>query len=257
MAHSNWTREQLLVAFKLYCRTPFGRLHRHNPDIIELSQKIGRSPSAIAMKCCNFASFDPVQQARNVKGLGNTSRADREIWEEHHTNSTKFVLETEAAFQEVMQRQSDYHELPIEEEILSILGSTERSAMRKYRIVQGNFRAAVLTSYEFRCAICNLNLPQLINASHIIPWSKNEERRADPTNGLSLCALHDRAFDRGLLTLDEAFCVVVSSRANVETSSHLQTVTFAEAEGKPITMPVRFSPDQVALEYHRTNIFRS
>ena len=48
-------------------------------------------------------------------------------------------------------------------------------------------------------------VPELLNASHIIPWSKDIARRADPCNGIALNALYDRAFDRGLITFDESF----------------------------------------------------
>ena len=60
MTHgSRWTREQLLVAFALYCRLPFGRLHYRNPEIIRFAEAIGRTPSALAMKLTNIASLDP------------------------------------------------------------------------------------------------------------------------------------------------------------------------------------------------------
>jgi hypothetical protein len=72
----------LLIAFRLYCRTQFGRLHYRNPAIIELAPLLARTPSAVAMKACNFASLDPVQRARHIAALGNVSRADRALWEE-------------------------------------------------------------------------------------------------------------------------------------------------------------------------------
>ena len=55
----NWTSEQLKLAFAFYCHTPFGKLDRKNPQIIELAKLIGRTPSALAMKLVNFASLDP------------------------------------------------------------------------------------------------------------------------------------------------------------------------------------------------------
>jgi len=55
---ARWTREQLIATLDLYCRTPFGRLHRINPDVVTLAEAIGRTPSAVAMKLVNFASFD-------------------------------------------------------------------------------------------------------------------------------------------------------------------------------------------------------
>lgn len=59
MAQSNrWTREQLLAAFALHCRLPFGEFHQHNPEIIALATVIERTPSAVAMKLSNFASLD-------------------------------------------------------------------------------------------------------------------------------------------------------------------------------------------------------
>jgi len=55
---SPWSRDELLVAFRLYCRTPFGKLHQNNPKIIEMSRVLGRTRSAMGMKACNFASLE-------------------------------------------------------------------------------------------------------------------------------------------------------------------------------------------------------
>jgi hypothetical protein len=54
-----WTRNELIVAFNLYCKMRFGQLHRRNPQVIQLANQLGRTPSAVAMKLCNFAAFDP------------------------------------------------------------------------------------------------------------------------------------------------------------------------------------------------------
>ncbi len=64
-----WTREHFLIALNLYYKLPFGKLHRGNPIIIESAKKMGRTPNSLAMKLCNFASLDPVQLARGVRGL--------------------------------------------------------------------------------------------------------------------------------------------------------------------------------------------
>ncbi len=70
-----WTREHFLIALNLYCKLPFGKLDQRNPIIKEVSAKMGRTPSSLAMKLSNFASLDPVQQARGIKGLsGATNR---------------------------------------------------------------------------------------------------------------------------------------------------------------------------------------
>ncbi len=45
-----WTREHFLIALNLYCKLPFGKLHKGNPIIMEVAQKMGRTPSSLAMK---------------------------------------------------------------------------------------------------------------------------------------------------------------------------------------------------------------
>ena len=77
-----WTRQQLLAAFALYCRLPFGRLHRGNSEIIRVATAIGRSPSALAMKLTNIASLDPAITATGRAGLTGASAADRQMWQE-------------------------------------------------------------------------------------------------------------------------------------------------------------------------------
>lgn len=41
--------------------------------------------------------------------------------------------------------------------------------------------------------------PRLLIASHIVPWSKDKTNRLNPSNGLCLSAIHDRAFDQGFI----------------------------------------------------------
>lgn len=249
-----WTRKQLLIAFRLYCRTAFGRLHGRNPEIIKLAAQIGRTPSALAMKACNFASLDPRQQQRRIQALGNVSRADREMWSEFVANPEAMAEAAEAAFAELGG------DAPVGEDQISIesqlpAGPTEIQTIVRVRRVQSFFRATVLTSYEGRCAITGLADRALLNASHIIPWSQSVERRADPRNGICLNALLDRAFDRGLITFDEDLRTVVSSRLRDVAAQAPMAWPLREIEGKPLQMPIRFEPDPEAIRYHRETIF--
>ncbi len=82
----SWTNDELMIAMNLYCKLPFGQLRHGNPLIIEVAQKLGRTPSSLSMKLCNLASLDPYHQARGIKGLSSTSRADREIWNEFNSD---------------------------------------------------------------------------------------------------------------------------------------------------------------------------
>ncbi len=252
MTGENWTRDQLLVALSLYLRTPFGKLHARNPEIIALAGRIGRSPSAVAMKCCNFASLDATHSARGVKGLGNASAADKEAWNAFLSNPVSFVEQMETAKMKLCAEPvAPPEEIPSDEPN----GPTEKFSVQKVRLIQSFFRATVLTSYDSSCAICGINLPELVVASHIIPWSQNVIRRADPTNGIALCALHDQAFDRGLLTIGRDFAVVISKRMAYEPCSKMHRMALLDIEGTRITLPSRFWPDAAALEYHRKFVF--
>jgi hypothetical protein len=61
-----WTHVELLIAMNLYCKLPFGQLDHRNSLIIEVAQKLGRTPSSLSMKLCNLASLDPRLQARGI-----------------------------------------------------------------------------------------------------------------------------------------------------------------------------------------------
>ena len=247
----NWSRGELIVAFYQYCVTPFGKIHNRNPELIKLSEEMGRSVNSLAMKMCNFASFDPAHQTRNVKGLSNASKGDRAIWDEFSGN---FDLLLDSYREELENKLITVDEDNIQEQLVRP-EQTEKLQQVKVRLSQSFFRQSVLGNYNYQCAICRLDNIKLLNASHIVHWSVDEVRRSDPKNGLSLCALHDRAFDRGLLTLDEEFRVVLSCQLLSKTNSNVHRIAFDNMQGVRITMPDKFAPAQDALEYHRKNIF--
>ena len=232
-----WTREQQLIALRLYMRLPFGRLHGRNPDIVALAGRIGRTAGALAMKACNFAGLDPAFRRTNRRGLSGASEADRALWGEFEANSEQLAAEAEEAFARLEPAESQRDTADIR------LPSGETDVLRvvRARRVQSFFRAAVVTSYNERCALSGLALPELLTASHIIPWSESVERRADPTDGVCLNALLDRAFDRGLFTLGDDLRVVVCRRWQAiapEVAARLDLATF---DRRPLDVPVRFA----------------
>lgn len=252
MSHrANWTREEHIVAFNLYCRIPFGRMHKGNPEIIELANLLNRTPSSVAMKLSNFARHDPAEQSRGIKGLRGGSNLEAEIWKEFHENWEQLAFESELVKERITQQQRpDTLPLPQVPD-----APTEALRETRIRLVQGFFRETVLLSYESRCAVCQISERRLLNASHIIPWQANEKRRADPSNGLALCALHDRAFDQGLISFDASLCLLVSPQLKTKVAVPLHRTAFLDLEGKSLSKPFRFAPDQAALEYHRLKIF--
>jgi putative restriction endonuclease len=245
----HWTRSQLILALDLYCRLPFGKLHSRTLAIIELAKSMGRTPGSLAMKLNNFASFDPALRARGVKGLGNVSRADRDIWEEFESSWESLVL-TSSTLRPLPPpgpESTEEPELPV--------GETESPRIVKIRLVQRFFRDAVLASYDYSCAFCGINVHGLLNASHIIPWSQDKTRRADPRNGLALCGLHDRAFDRGLMSVDQAHKILVSKRLKIKNPPEVHQVGLIAMDGRALRLPHRFVPDEATLTYHREKVF--
>lgn len=242
-----WQEDELLLTLHLYCRLPFGKLHQSNPEVIQIAQVIGRTPSAVAMKACNFASLDP---ALTQKGLKGASKADRVLWDAFMTNSTEVAEKAESLF-ELRVPQEVPPSPPSEKPINFPAGATESVREVKVRRVQRFFRQTVLESYNYRCAISGLAIPELLVASHIIPWAKNESRRADPTNGIALNALYDKAFDRHLISFDEDFRLVLSARIKAQANDKLVSEYFLKFEGKYLETPYRFFPDVAAISSHR------
>ena len=79
------------------------------------------------------------------------------------------------------------------------------------KIRDNRFRVNVLRAYDHRCCMCGLQL-DLLDAAHIIPVE--HERGTDETkNGLSLCALHHRAFDHSLVTVRTDYTLGCSEKS--------------------------------------------
>lgn len=63
-----------------------------------------------------------------------------------------------------------------------------------------DFRDRVLTAYGHQCAFCGIQL-NLIDGSHILP-AAHPDSTDETSNGLALCTLHHRAYDRGLVSFN-------------------------------------------------------
>ncbi len=75
----------------------------------------------------------------------------------------------------------------------------------KKRLRDSSFQDRVLTAYNYRCAMCGVQL-NLVQAAHIVPVS-HEDGTDDTSNGMALCALHHYAYDRGLVFVDEDYSI--------------------------------------------------
>jgi len=254
MPRRDWTRDELIVAFNLYCKIPFGRIHLRNPLIVGLAKAIGRTPSAVSWKLANFARLDPALQKRNITGATHGARAEVEIWNEFCNDWDKLAFESERLLDQLTGRTPEF---VFVEEGQELPEGMSREALVRTRVNQGFFRAAVLAAYGARCCITGLSIPQLLTASHIVPWSVDIKNRTNPRNGLCLNALHDRAFDCGLLTVTPDLKVKLSPQIRKKRPDECTHGFLLPYENVPISLPRHFAPNVDFLRYHNERIFLS
>jgi predicted restriction endonuclease len=95
----------------------------------------------------------------------------------------------------------------------------------------------------------------LLVASHIVPWAANPALRVDPSNGLCLCAMHDRAFDRGLITVGPDVALCIGSELRKAEADPVIAAQFLAFAGAPLKVPEKFKPKDEYFAYHREHVF--
>jgi hypothetical protein len=259
-----WTHDELIIAMNLYCKLPFGQLRHGNPLVIEVAGMLGRTPSSPSMKLCNLASLDPYHQARGVKGLRGTSRADRQVWEEFTSDWDQYGVESEEKLRALIGETKENRPIAtgrsarkyiVKVPSVEPFGPTEAIVTGKTRLGQRFFRQSVLASYNCRCCITGNPIPDLLIASHILPWGQFPEQRLNPRNGLCLAQTQDAAFDKGLISLDEDYRLMLSPYLREFLPNEALSRNFLAYEGMQIKMPDKFLPDGDYLQKHREVVF--
>jgi putative restriction endonuclease len=256
MAVNRWSEDETKSALYLYFQLAFGQIHSGNPEIIALAQALGRSPSSIAMKLANFASLDPKITETGRKGLAGASALDRRVWTDFNENWTRLVADAESLASSNLSGTT-----VLKEEAVAFVhqpydGPTTIAAIIEQRVGQNFFRRAVLANYDNRCCVTGIADARLLNASHIIPWSADEHNRHNPRNGLCLSATFDRAFDRGLMSVDQDGRARFSETLLQSESAETRTI-FGFYEGNPLLEATRFDPDPAFLKWHHENRYGS
>ncbi len=120
------------------------------------------------------------------------------------------------------------------------------------------FRLQVLRAYNYECAICGFNMRHdntsvALEAAHI-KW-KQHGGPCEISNGVALCAIHHKAFDKGSIGLDENMRVLVSEAVN---GSSIVGRLFWDFAGKKIALPILKEnyPREKFIEWHRREVFR-
>lgn len=241
-----WERVDQVLVLKLYTELPFGHMDARNQNVKKLAELLGRTPGSVAMKLANYASLD---ETLDRKGLDGASKADRETWAE-------FIADVDGFFKMAEQLYSAATgEIQYETvEDTDQTGFQEgRTAVREVsvRLNQSAFRRMVLSAYDDKCALTGLGKKEMLVASHIIPWSAKDAVRMDPRNGICLNSLHDKAFDRGLISFRNDLQMMRSPHLNLPTR-----IEPLFEEGVRL-QPKKFMPLPEYLEYHRDVCFQN
>jgi putative restriction endonuclease len=252
MIKNNWTKEETIIAFNIYCKIPFKSSSKTNPIVIKYANIIGRSPSALNMKIGNFGRLDPELKKQGITGLVNGSKLEEIIWEEFNGNWEELAYESEMLI-------AKFQNINIEEivniETNSFPEGKEREVIIKARVNQNFFRSTILSSYNLKCCITGLPIPDFLVASHIIPWAKDRKNRINPRNGLCLNSIHDKAFDKGFITVTPDYKVLISNRFDDYTDDETVNNFFLKYKNQKIMLPDKFLPSKEFLDYHYQNIF--
>ncbi len=237
---NSWSRDELISAFNLYCKIPIDEINISNAKIIDFSNLLGKTPKEVVKRFLNFSKIE----SKDIKGVGEEEKA---TWIYFNKDWERLVHESEERIVDFENKLKNVADFP---------KGKERESIVKSRINQTFFRDAVLTSYGYRCCITGLPFIDLLNASHIVPWSVDVNNRLNPHNGLCLNALHDRAFDRGLITIRSDYTIGISSCINKFLDYKSVNDYFLCFKNQKIILPQRFVPEKSFLEFHNKNVFQ-
>lgn len=246
-----WTREELIVTLALYFQLPFGRLNHSTPEVKDLAKIIGRTNNSVALRLVNFAACDPYILSTGRHGMSSGVTVCKPVWDEFCNDHERLFFEAECIKAKMLKQ-------PIEQRLgltdTNLQGKVRESVVRQ-RVNQNVFRTMILNNYDNTCAITGINIPNMLIASHIVPWADDEANRLNPENGICLSPLYDRAFDKGFIGIDEDYCVILSKELKDYSKNEYYYTHFGSIEHKHIILPEEHKPDVRFLQYHLENIF--
>jgi putative restriction endonuclease len=262
MPNRIWTEDELVLAMVLYWRKG-SSVSKTTKEVVELATKIGRSPTSVVFKLGNLASCDPEYLARGRRGFANRGKGDKKVWDQYYNDWEKLLFAEQVALARIVGGN-------LEDSVANEIGSDggidladlppeglTREALVRVRVTQHAFRQHILAIYNGLCCMTGISEPGLLTASHIVPWSQDVANRMNPSNGLCLNALHDRAFDRHYITVSaDNYRIVISRRFNGRHVSESMRENFVSMAGREITLPEMSKPDRNLLRRHNERFFR-
>ena len=249
MSRKHWTRDDIIIAFALYCITPISQLKPNNSLLWEVARRRDLSAASLFLRMQNFRHMDPRAKGNKAGGMSHAGQIDRDIFDEFRHDWGALSLHAEQ-----ITGLTVFDADPVNgARPLSTLTDKNRVSRERH-----SFRAAVLAAYDYQCCISGLRLPALLTASHIKPYEKcrSVDDRTSPQNGLCLNVFYDKAFDQGYITVEPDYTVRVSPRVQEFAGDACIEAWLLGIEGQPILWSKKAPPNKAFLEYHNERIFK-
>jgi putative restriction endonuclease len=249
----NWTKEETIIAFNVYCKIPFKSSSKSHSTIIQYAKILGRSPSALNMKVGNFGRLDPELKRQGITGLVHGSKLEKVVWDEFNGNWDELAFESEKLIAKLQNK-------TIEEvgtiDVEDLPKGGDRETIVKVRVNQSFFRNAVLSSYNTKCCITGLTVPDFLEACHIVSWNLDKDNRTNPHNGLCLNSIHHKAFDKGFVTITPDYKILISKHFDAYSDDIAVHDFFKKYHNQSIFLPDKFLPSRKFLDWHYNNLFK-
>lgn len=185
-------------------------------DYTRHSGPLGFSPSLqVSLQALEDAHHNGF--ATYTKGTGETAITFRPDFFGHYMEHLESLHKCGESPQTsiILQRIGENPNTVQDEDIESVPQERHYAVVTTRRVLREvGFRDRVLTAYGHRCAMCGIQL-ELLDAAHILP-AAHPQSTDETNNGVSLCTLHHRAFDRGFVTFDERYRTYINEEKAVE-----------------------------------------
>ena len=276
---SLWRREGERAPHKpLLVLYAIGRLLRDGVRLIpysEIDENLERLLREFGPRRANYGTHYPFWRLQN-DGIGEIPDADR-IGQTASGDALRSDLvryNVSGGFREDISRQLQndstlsfeiIHSLldahfpsSIHEDILQAVGIEFPLSIFNQQRSNISFRANILRAYEYKCAVCSFdvrlgNSPIALEASHIRWHQANGPDEV--VNGLALCSLHHRLFDRGAFTLSQQLEILVSDDVHGSVGFEEWLMRF---HGETISFPQKRSyyPHESFIDWHIREVFQ-
>lgn len=248
----SWNHEQLLAAFYLYLQLKPSEIRVDSHVVSAFANSVKKPSRTVATKLRTFAQLDPVLSTQSTRAAINVTPLDKRVWKEFQSDWTSTTLTACEAYESAVGAYEDaaIGQVSSADAAYLFKEGQSKEAIVQVRKNQYVFRRAILNSYDSTCCITGLRNDRLLIASHIVPWAEDKKNRLNPSNGLCLSALHDRAYDQGLITVLPDYTIRINHLLVEEKSNAFLSDALLSFDKRAIQLPSRFRPDPSFLQSH-------